>query len=500
MSLFGTWAEAQVFADLEQIKEHLGLGRLVWEAFTAQVGDPANDMRLFAALPRVAVVAACGQAQFDDGSPLLPLQATQVGLVWRLCRKVVAARSGMNEHQFVDVDPWEEPQTPGSQTGDIGPPGQAGGSSSTVQASPIKERVLKMSTLLDSQDESELLPPTNEQVNAWTQAYVTIMGSLPDPAEEPTSAQLAALAKRTVIHDCAPYTDFSVWTPFARRTMKNQKFRTVFPLGDGSYLTKELPGPSTFQAWLGCWRVFKSAALMLNICTLASLTNYERFIERLTTQWPMCWGLIAQADDKMRAEGFERLRRRVLTASTLGRQIPINWDPARPWTAVLDMSVQDVEYWAENVHHPAAAWLASGSRGKPIVASEVALHAHLPGGADLMVESTGDEGKRRTQANKDRRAARKRRLIEDREELKKLRGSHASGTNHETKGNQGGKGQSKGKTKDQSGKPLCFAWSAGNSPCGHLSPGAECLGSVKRIHKCRICLSPSHQEAKCTSK
>ena len=63
--------------------------------------------------------------------------------------------------------------------------------------------------------------------------------------------------------------------------MKNQKYRTVFPLGDGSYLTKELPGPSTFQAWLGCWRVFKSAALMLNICTLASLTSYERFVERL---------------------------------------------------------------------------------------------------------------------------------------------------------------------------------------------------------------------------
>jgi hypothetical protein len=239
---------------------------------------------------------------------------------------------------------------------------------------------------------------------------------------------------------------------------------------------------------------------MLNICTLASLTNYERFVERLTTQWPMCWGLIAQADDKMRAEGFERLRRRVLTASTLGRQIPINWDPARPWTAVLDMAIQDVEYWAENVHHPAAAWLASGSRGKPIVASEVALHAHLPGGTDLMVEATGDEGKRKTQANKDRRAARKRRVMEDREELKRLKGSHASGFNHEAKGNQGGKGQSKGKTKDQSGKPLCFAWSAGNSPCGHLSPGAECLGLGKRIHKCRICLSPSHQEAKCTSK
>jgi hypothetical protein len=97
----------------------------------------------------------------------------------------------------------------------------------------IKERVLKMSALVDAQDESELLPPSNEEVNNWTQAYVTIMGALPDPAEEPTASQLAALAKRTLVHDCAPYTDFSVWTPFARRTIKNQKYRTVEnPPGD----------------------------------------------------------------------------------------------------------------------------------------------------------------------------------------------------------------------------------------------------------------------------
>lgn len=500
MSLFGAWADAARIHDLDEVMTILGLGRQVWAAFTSQVGDPANDLRLFAALPRVAVVAGCNQASFPDGSPLLPLQATQVGLVWRLCRKVVAAKSGLSEDQFIDIDPWNEPATAASNSGGNGQPGQPSGSMAGSQPAALKERILKMSTLVDAQDESELLPPSNEEVNRWTQSYVTIMGALPDPAEEPTAAQLAALAKRTVVHDCAPYTDFSVWTPFARRTMKNQKFRTVFPLGDGSYLTKELPGPGTFQAWLGCWRVFKSAALMLNICTLASLTSYERFVERLTTQWPMCWGLIAQADDKMRAEGLERWRRRIMTSATLGRQIPLNWDPTSPWTAVFDMAVQDVEYWAENVHHPAAAWLASGSRGRPVVASEVALHAHLPGGSDLTMETAGDEGKKRSQANRDKRAARKRRLVEDREELKKLRSNHAGGSGHESKGHQGGKGQTKGKSKDQSGKPLCFAWSAGNAPCGHLSPGADCLGSVKRVHKCRICLSPSHQESKCTSK
>ena len=499
MSLFGSWADAAAMVDLQEIMDHLGMGRQVWQAFTEQVGDPANDMRLFGALPRIAVVQACNQAQFPDGSPLLPLQATRVGLVWRLTRKVVAAKSGMHESQFIDIDPWGELTGPTSSDGGNVAQGQVAPVTTAAAGSSIKERVLKMSTLLDAQDESELLPPSNEEVNTWTQAYVTIMGSLPDPAEEPTASQLAALAKRTLVHDSAPYTDFSIWTPFHRRTVKNQKFRTVFPLGDGSYLTKELPGPNNFQMWLGCWRVFKSAALMLNIATLAALTNYERFVERLVTQWPLCWGLIAQAEDKMRAEGLERLRRRMMTSSALGRQTPVNWDPTKPWTAVFDAAVAEVEYWAENVHHPAAAWLASGSRGKPIVASEAALHAHLPGGHDASLETTGDEYKRKAQVNRDKRLAKKRRAFEEREELKKLRGQHGGHATPEAKGAMG-KGQSKGKTKDQSGKPLCFAWSAGNSPCGHLGPGAECLGTVKRVHKCRICLSPSHQESKCTSK
>ena len=207
MSLFGSWAEAAQFRDLEEVKDFLGLGRQVWVAFTTQVGDPANDLRLFAALPRVAIVGACNQATFPDGSPLLPLQATQVGLVLRLCRKVVAARAGTREDQFVDIDPWHEPtaSSTGTATGGIGPPGHGSAVGSSSQQSGLKERILKMSTLVDAQDESELLPPSNEEVNQWTQAYVTIMGSLPDPAEEPTSAQLAALAKRTVVHDCAPY-------------------------------------------------------------------------------------------------------------------------------------------------------------------------------------------------------------------------------------------------------------------------------------------------------
>ena len=110
----------------------------------------------------------------------------------------------------------------------------------------MKERVLKMATLVDQADESELLPPTPMQVDTWTQSYINIMGAPPQEEEEPTGAQLAALNKKLEAGLC-PYVDFSVWTPFERRTSRAQKFRVYQPLGDGSYLLRELPGPANLS-------------------------------------------------------------------------------------------------------------------------------------------------------------------------------------------------------------------------------------------------------------
>ena len=237
----------------------------LWQAWIAQVGDPGEDIRLLAALPRIAVQSGCSFAQLH-GNTFNPVQATQVGLVWRLARRTMGAKSGVLESEFVDIDPWME--TGGSGSLGAGPTTTPSGGNTN-----LKEKVLKMSTLIDQQDESELVPASNSNLNKWTQVYVTLMGSLPDRAEEPTSSQLSALAKRVLELDHPPYVDMAVWVPFERRLSKVQKCRTYHPLGDGSYLVKDLPGPSSHQGWLASWRVFKCAALMLEIILISSTSS-----------------------------------------------------------------------------------------------------------------------------------------------------------------------------------------------------------------------------------
>ena len=329
------------------------------------------------------LLAGITQTVLPDGSALNSAQATQIGLVWRLARRASAYRSGLSETEFQDVDPWQEPaaQDPGRQSS---------------SSAGIKEKILKMSALIDQSDDSELVPPTSVEINGWLQNHHAIMGAMPEESEEPSPNQLAALAKRVFRDDAPPYVDFGVFGPFERKLTKAQRCRIYTPLGDGTFLQRDFPGPPTYQGWLAAWRVLKTACLMLNIASLAALEVYGRHIEKLVTQWPSAWGLIYQAEDAARAERMAKLRRQFTVESGMGRQVPADWNPQSPWSCIFVQLAKDDSYWSEKVHIRAAAWVAAGARGQPVVASEAADFK-------IRTETTLHLGMRAQMADEDKR-------------------------------------------------------------------------------------------------
>lgn len=348
-----------------------------------------------------------------------------------------------------------------------------------------------MSSLLDPGDDSELIPASREQIDTWLTSYVSVMGNLPLEEEEPSEAQLAALHKRAFVLKGTPYCDFAIWTPFSRKNLKLQKFRMYVPLGDGSYLMKELPGPQNFQQWSSSWRVFRTAAVLLGISTLAVLLQYEKTFERLVIQWPRCWGLIAYAEDKARCEKLDKIRRKLQQDNLAGRTMPSDWSEANPWNACLRALATDEDYWSEQVRHPAAAWTAFGGRGTPMAPAEQAALVHALGGQNIELEPEARTDDRRKQSNRDRRAA-------------KVRGQvgrswsfHKRGKASDNSGGGQDRGKGKGKSKDQAGTQICYSFANGSGVCGSVEPGATCLQKVKRAHKCQYCLSPGHRNADC---
>ena len=286
--------------------------------------------------------------------------------------------------------------------------------------------------------------------------------------------QLSALNKRVLTLDLPPYVDLGVWQPYGRRALHASKFRAWFPDGAGGYMAKELPGPASWTQWLAAWRVFQTAAIMLDILPLASLQLYERHVERLVKLYPTAWHLIVLSDEKARGGKWARVRLRISTDIAAGKAAPELWDAKRPWVAALHQLVGDTAFWEDQVRSPANAWVAAGGRGAPRAAEEVFTASQASG------ESTDPTGHKKT--TKEKRAAKKRKVQAEKEELKNLRAITGG------KGKQEGKGTDKAaslKSKDQAGHDLCFSWDG-------------CKGKIKRIHKCRICLlSPGHRSLEC---
>jgi hypothetical protein len=137
------------------------------------------------------------------------------------------------------------------------------------------------------------------------------------------------------------------------------------PNGDGTFTSKEVPGPENFLQYTIIWKVFRTACLMLKAVMPHGLKLYYENLEVLLKLWPECWHLIYLAGDRMRSEPFERIRREIVASITAGDPAPAHWDAANPWTAVFVAASKDKDYWDKHVKDIAASWLAHGARGAP---------------------------------------------------------------------------------------------------------------------------------------
>ena len=121
-------ADAQGVHVVPDLLHHLGVPDPLWDAFVLTAGDPGNDLRLVAAMPAWTIPQIVSTSTLASGERLTPIQAAQVGLVWRNARWVVHLQGGGNADAFVDKDPWTPEVTAGPLDGTgLGSGGPSGG-------------------------------------------------------------------------------------------------------------------------------------------------------------------------------------------------------------------------------------------------------------------------------------------------------------------------------------------------------------------------------------
>ena len=352
MSLWPTEVDARAFADARALTTWAGLSFEAHEAIQVCTGDWQDHVRNLALLPGSVIAAACGAARVPTATggerQLSPVECAQVGLSWRLARKILAPVW----EDYVDEDPLAPP-----------PPVAPLPTVVTV-AAPIPQpqvgRKVCFKSVLDQSDDTEVVVADESRMVVWAANWEKFAQGPPLEEEEPTVEQLTALDHRVVTLGGSPYADFSVFTPYNRRVSRANKFVAHLPQADGSWLSKEIPGPQNFHVWGYCWNTFRCCAIMLAILKEAALMAYFRTISGLVGEWPDCWSLIYLAEDKGRSEILPRKRRAFEASIAAGNPAPPLWDTASPWSACLLALANDDAYWNRNVRNLCVSWLTRG--------------------------------------------------------------------------------------------------------------------------------------------
>ena len=504
MSVFPTAVEARAFADARALSTWVGISDAAFDAVENQLGSFNGRIRNLALLPgtllppataaATVVTAAATTTAPETTRRLSPVEVAQFGLCWRIAKRL--ASQDWDAH--VDVDPFAPAPPPAAlPAAPAAPP----------PATPSAK--VKFNAVLDQHDETETSLASEAQIVAWGKNWVAFAHGPPLDEEDPTIEQLSALYHRVLVLLGSPYADFAVFTPFNRRVARANKFTAHIPQADGSWLSKEIPGPQNFEAWCFCWRVFRCAMIQLDIAREAALSRYFQVISTLVLEWPECWSIIYLADDKARAEGLARRRRQIEADIAGGQPAPPLWDATKPWSACFMSLASDNAYWDAHVRHLAVSWLARGKHGSLKTREQLITETAITGGSAAQSELARNTEPPAGMANgpglgKSKHARQKQRFKTLQAQLVASQASASSRSTPYTPTNKGGgkdKGKGKGRgggkggkqeghTMTPQGKQICFNFNRGVGTCGAARPGSACPQS--RAHVCQVCLSTDH--------
>jgi hypothetical protein len=80
---------------------------------------------------------------------------------------------------------------------------------------------------------------------------------------------------------------------------------------DGLLMTVKMRGPDSYECWLECWKVFRSAMIMVDAASVADLDRYSKSIENLLRTFNY-WPQIQETEDVVRRERWNILAETVL--------------------------------------------------------------------------------------------------------------------------------------------------------------------------------------------
>lgn len=158
-------------SSISGLLRHFGVGSEVWAAFVVSAGDPGEDLRPLASLPKTTFTECVTATVLTSGRRLTVMEASQLGLVYRAAKRWAFVESGGAVQDWKDQNPWEE-----TAVEDV--------TKASVSVTST-ERKLKYGHFLDQQDEGEFICFGEDMRAHWYNRYVEKMGDSPRTRKTP---------------------------------------------------------------------------------------------------------------------------------------------------------------------------------------------------------------------------------------------------------------------------------------------------------------------------
>lgn len=352
--------------------------------------------------------------------------------------------------------------------------GPQAASGQQLLANPISggyTQTVKLACVSDQASDLEVPLLPHATIEEMWSRYIEMTGDEPPPREEPSESQLTAL-HALLAGGGVPYVDFSVFGPRGNRLEKRSKFTALVMQPGGAYVRTELYGPPTFQAWMACWKVFRTAAVMLGMCSTSALDNYATLLgEYVELYSQAAWPIIYQADVHARLEHVVRIKRRVRRGA-LRSEAPLV--PGKIWDTCFRELVADMRYWQHELVEPCGAYLTKAKSLSSLLTGDVYIDSQAQGS----LGGAGGPGVKRRQP-----------ALTDVPEPPTKKPSRPKVNSKLT--------ESGLHTVTRKGRPICEGYNTGACTATHRG-SATCEADSRRAHVCSKCLMPGHGAHGCS--
>ena len=215
-------------------------------------------------------------------------------------------------------------------------------SAGATGSSPSSGKCVKLANVIDRTSDDEARPLTKDEIDAAYDRCDQKLGGMP-PEDQETTVEQLAVRRHLVKTELAPHADFGIFGPHAIHIQQMVKLTGMIPNTSGGLFRSEMAGPMTVEQWESCYRVSRTAMLILRVAWPSSLDSYLDHANQYHMRYSHeCWAVLYQTDTRARHELAERIRRRgrikydeVAATTPETQRVSHTYDPQIPWDFVF---------------------------------------------------------------------------------------------------------------------------------------------------------------------